>query len=288
MSNNTKTPVHPQIKSIIHNLDLDLGVELNRYEQSLRRDSAIVAQSSNYDNSSFYSYSADQSVWYQSAVVEEEEPIPVTSRLIEEATSWLDRILSPWGIFGIIIFFGANLFIFFNWDNITAVESSVNDNQTNFAQNTDKINHSSTSTTEKLPNSDNLSNSVATANVEISSPYPDLKTALFREIEQPQSKINNIDKVNQANPSVKPTQNTTKSSATNNNVNLTVKKYYLLSSYTSMAEFTRIKDTVTSAAIVNIDEQMKIQLVVVDNEKEAKTQSQQLKDKGIDNYLYSP
>ena len=36
-------PVHPQIKKIIQNLDLDLGLELNRYENSHLQESLLIA-----------------------------------------------------------------------------------------------------------------------------------------------------------------------------------------------------------------------------------------------------
>ena len=298
MSNNTKTSVHPQIKNIIHNLDLDLGLELNRYEQSLRRDSALIAQSSNYD-SSFYHYVAEKpnlTVFYQSAIIEEEEEIiPVNSRLIEEPTSILDRILTPWGIFGIIFFLGANLFILFNWEDLTTVEKTVNNNPANLNNNSNLSSNinvgnnqvsnngannnnmtTSSQTTETLPSSDNLSNSVA----QNPSPYPDLKTALFREIQQPQLPKTINSSKNQKN-------NVVTSKVKTENITATGQKYYLLSNYDNMTEFTRIKDILPTASIANIDNKMKIQLAVFDNENEAKKKSQQLKEKGVDNYLYS-
>ncbi len=111
MSNNTTNLVHPEIKKTIKNLDLDLGSELSRYEYSLH-DSTLIAQSSN-DNS------FDRSLLYASVVMEEPpkpETIPAASRLIDDGVTIIDRILTPWGIVGIIMFFGANLFIFFNLD----------------------------------------------------------------------------------------------------------------------------------------------------------------------------
>lgn len=280
---------HPLIKKTILNLDLDLGLELNQYEYSVSKESALTHHSFTYD-SSFSREPVDtddEPIIYQSAVIEdEEEVIPVASRLIDEPTSVWDQLLSPWGIFGIIIFVGANLFLFFNnWDTTSTVDNSVNNNQASLKTNSNSsesvnTNNPSPSTPQNLPNSGNSSTAgTGTINNENASPYPDLKTALFSEIEQPQLPVVPN---NQVNPPVQPIPNS------NNNVAPSLKNYYLLSNYTNMNEFNNIKNLIPSAAIVNVGEQTKIQLAVFDNENEAKTKSQQLKNNGINNYIYSP
>jgi hypothetical protein len=283
---------HPLIKQTIQNLDLDLGLELNQYEYSVSKESALTHHLFTYDNS-FDREPADadddEPIIYQSAVIEDEEDIiPVASRLIDEPTSLWDQILSPWGIFGIIIFVGANLLILFNnWDTTSTVNNSVNNNQASLKTNSNSsesvnTNNQFPSTTQNLPSSGNSSTSgTATTNNENASPYPDLKTALFSEIEQPQLPVAPSNQV--VNPPVQPIPNNS-----NNDVAPNLKNYYLLSNYTNMNEFTTIKNIIPLAAIVNVGDQRKIQLAVFDNENEAKTKSQQLKNNGINNYIYSP
>lgn len=292
MSNNSRMSAHPLIKQTIQNLDLDLGLELNQYEYSVSKESALTHHLFTYDNS-FDREPADadddEPIIYQSAVIEDEEDIiPVASRLIDEPTSLWDQILSPWGIFGIIIFVGANLLILFNnWDTTSTVNNSVNNNQASLKTNSNSsesvnTNNQFPSTTQNLPSSGNSSTSgTATTNNENASPYPDLKTALFSEIEQPQLPVAPSNQV--VNPPVQPIPNNS-----NNDVAPNLKNYYLLSNYTNMNEFTTIKNIIPLAAIVNVGDQRKIQLAVFDNENEAKTKSQQLKNNGINNYIYSP
>jgi hypothetical protein len=122
--------VHPQIKKIIQNLDLDLGLELSQYENSHSQESvlipdSIVEESILLPEKEFNPQEFHSLLVYNLGEVELEEPIPVASRLISDRKSLLDVILTPWGMIGIILFLGANIFIFFSLET----ESLVNNNR---------------------------------------------------------------------------------------------------------------------------------------------------------------
>ena len=285
----TQISVHPQIKKIIQNIDLDLGLELSRYEHSRLYDSALIPQLFTNDDS-LYANTFSPNLVNQSALIKkdelEEEIFSDTSHSINERTSILDRILTPWGIFGIIIFFAANLFIFLNLDNQSPSKvSNSNQNLANTVnsqanQPEDNNNPQASSQPEKPTIANTLPVVQETSDINISSPYPDLKTALFTEINKQKATSSTPTKSSQPTRPISPSSKSDKE-------NQTPTKYFVISNYKNMDEFTRIKKIVPSAFITKIDQQMKIQLAIVENEKEAKKKSQQLKDRGIDNYLYN-
>ncbi len=304
-------PVHPQIKKIIQNLDLDLGLELNRYENSHLQESLLIAdpiveesilyhekESNPQDTHSFLVYNPDG--------VDSEDPIPVASRLISDPSSLLDVILSPWGMIGIILFFGANIFIFFNLDR----ESLVNNNpesetSTNKIENQNpdhNLNLSNLEQTEdKTPNIDiqppplptplpeiNNSNPINNSS-ENSSLYPDLKTALFAEIQKNQETLPSPSSNNTPtlpfpanNP---PLENPPRQVPVNPPKPKVEQKYYLLSNYQNMDNFNRIKKVAPNALIMNLNQEMKIQLGIFNTETEAKNQAKKLQSRGIKIYV---
>lgn len=266
--------VHPHIKKIIQTLDLDLGLELTKFEQSLNQDSILIPDivpdiPPKQDLSS--------SLIYYPSSIEPEETISVASRLLDspnvEEKSLLDFILTPWGIMGIIIFCGANLFIFVNQDT----KIIVNDNSENL-QNISETNPAITE--DNLNNTTQLNPSNLTENnppplplplpevnkvIENKSPYPNLKTALLNEITKPSSPDSNLSPVTVNSPSSPP-----------KNI-----KYYLVTNYENIDNFNRIKKVVPNAIITNINQEMKILLSIFSNENEAKKQLQQFQTQGI-------
>lgn len=74
--------------------------------------------------------------------IEKNEPIPVAYRILKEQKSLLDHILSPWGMFSIILFLLANGVIFINFE----IEKKIA---------TDKLDRV---TKEKVGNTNNESN----------------------------------------------------------------------------------------------------------------------------------
>ena len=297
----TKISVHPQIKKIIQNLDLDLGLELSRYEHSRLYDSTLIPQLYTNDDT-LYANTFSPNLVDQSALIKkdelEEEIISPTSHSINEQTSILDKILTPWGIFGIIIFFAANLFIFLNLEDNQSPSKVSNSNQ-NLANTVnsqanppeDNNNPQASPQAEKPTIPNTLPVVQETSDINISSPYPDLKTALFTEINKQKSSLTKSSAEQKATSSTptkssQPTRPISPSSKSDKE-NQTPTKYYVISNYKNMDEFTRIKKIEPSAFITKIDQQIKIQLAIVENEKEAKKKSQQLKDRGIDNYLYN-
>lgn len=274
--------VHPHIKKIIQTLDLDLGLELTKFEQSLYQDSILIPDivpdipsKPNLSSSSLTYYPS--SIEQQNFSIEPEETISVASRLLDspnvEEKSLLDFILTPWGIMGIIIFCGANLFIFINQDTKIIVNDN-SENSQNISENKPPI------TEDNLNNTTQLNPSNLTENnppplplplpevnkvIENKSPYPNLKTALLNEITKPSSPDNNLPSVTVNSPSSPPK-------------NLT---YYLVTNYENMDNFNRIKKVIPNALILNVEKNIKIQLGIFATETEAKLQSQKLQSQGI-------
>ncbi|NCO75957.1 MAG: SPOR domain-containing protein [Cyanobacteria bacterium] len=285
------TSVHPQIKKIIQNLDLDLGLELNRYEKSHKEESVLIPDliiEQPITTPKYQEYNS--ALVYNPDIFQPEETISVASRLIGDDTisdskSLLDVILTPWGIFAIILFFGANLFIFFSQDkeilvnnpteNQPLINTPENQNQeTNLTENNPNIENQNINinTIQKpsLPNplSENQNNSIVANKSPV---YPDLKTALFAEIKKNQSPLS---------LSI-PTNN----SPENLLIPKVNQKYYLLSNYQNMDNFNLIKKVIPNAQIVKINQQAKIQLGIFNSEIEAKNQGQKLQSKGIKIYI---
>ncbi|BAQ64535.1 hypothetical protein [Geminocystis sp. NIES-3709] len=286
--------VHPQIKKIIQTLDLDLGSELTQFEQSLNQDSVLIPDviSDIPPEKDFIpSYS---SLVYHPNTIESEEPISVASRLLDspsklDQTSLLDLILTPWGIMAIIIFFGANLFIFINQDK----EIIVNQNNQN-PQNINNINHQAS---DNNPNNvQELSSSIPTKNnppplpislpdvnnstqLKNKSPYPNLKTALLNEITKnqillPSPSLN--DNSGLLPVTVKPPASNPSTPTPSKQI-----KYSLVTNYQNMDNFNSIKKVVPNALIINIEKDVKIQLGIFTTETEAIKQSQKLQTQGI-------
>ena len=143
--------IHPHLKNSLKNLNLDLGAELNRYEQYLnslppilsnQQQLAIPALEQQISLTDIDEEATDNSdslppLIYETEIIDtkrETKPIPVASRIITNQKSLLDILLTPWGMFGVIIFFSANLFLIVshNVNQQAAQElASKNDNQLN-------------------------------------------------------------------------------------------------------------------------------------------------------------
>lgn len=295
--------VHPQIKKIIENLDLELDLELSRYENSHPQESilipnSIVEESMIFPQKELNTQESSSSLVYNAEEVELEEPIPVASRLISDRKSLLDVILTPWGIIGIILFFGANIFIFFSQDKESLVknnsqsetpvnnienqnqENNITENNLNLPSvektdnnqtNTNINNLQSPSLPLSLPEINN-SNSINNNLPKNSVLYPDLKSALFAEIQKNQQPLLN--------------NNQNSSLAINNSPNSKIQqKYYLLSNYQNIDNFNSIKKIAPNAQMMNLNQEMKIQLGIFNTEIEAKNQGQKLINQGIKVYI---
>jgi hypothetical protein len=273
--------VHPQIKKMIQTLDLDLGSELTKFEQSLNQDSILIPDvvsdiSPKQNLSSSLTY-YPSSIEQQPLTIEPEEPISVASRLLDspnvEEKSLLDFILTPWGIMGIIIFCGANLFIFVNQDTKITVNDN-NENLQNIRENQPPITENNLNNTTQLNPSNLTENNPpplpsplpeVNNSVVNQSPHPNLKTALLNEITKPSSPENSLSPVTVNSPLLPP-----------KNI-----KYYLVTNYENMDNFNGIKKIMPNALIVNVEKEIKIQLGIFATETEAKIQSQKLQNQGI-------
>lgn len=305
--------VHPQIKKIIQNLDLDLGLELSRYENSNSQESvlipdSIVEESILLPETKFNAQESHSLLVYNPDGVELEEPIPVASRLISDRKSLLDLILTPWGMIGIILFLGANIFIFFGLDTESLVnnnpqsETPINNIENQNQENNITENNLNLSNVEKtednktnihnlqppsLPKSlPEINNSNSTNNSpQNSSLYPDLKSALFGEIQKNQQPLIPPPLLNNNQNSPLPTNNPPSQNTVNSSVQKIQQRYYLLSNYQNMDSFNRIKKIEPNAVIMNLNQEMKIQLGIFNTETEAKNQGQKLQNQGIKIYI---
>ncbi|WP_017295062.1 hypothetical protein [Geminocystis herdmanii] len=281
--------VHPHIKKIIQTLDLDLGSELTKFEQSLYQDSILIPDIVS-DIPPKQDLSSSSLIYYPDSIaqrgfsIESDEPISVASRLLDapnvEEKSLLDFILTPWGIMGILIFCGANLFIFINQDTKIAVNNN-NENPQNISETNPSIPENnqnnivelnSLNPTENNPPPLPLPLPDTNNSVENQSPHPNLKTALLKEITKPSPSENNPPPltINSPNSSV-----TSPSSPSKNT------KYYLVTNYENMDNFNKIKNIIPNALILNVEKEIKIQLGIFATETEAKIQSQKLQSQGI-------
>lgn len=296
--------VHPLIKKIIQNLDLDLGAELRRYEKNTVDSNILIPELMETESIDLPSNSS--SLVYHPPLdnYDEDEPIPVASRLISrDRTSLLDLILTPWGIFGIIIFFGTNILIFLGINNFNFKSQNQEKEIVEQTIEEEKIVNDMTPETEKkdskmieeneekspplpssLPSADNNANIM---NNIPASPYPDLKTALMKEInnnELSESSLPLPPPLLEENSNTLPNQDEpieVNSSSPNNQK----KEYIVLTNYENMTQFSNIKKEIPNAFITNIAGEMKIQLGVFKTEIEAKTKSQQWQKQGIKTFL---
>jgi len=301
--------VHPLIKKIIQNLDLDLGAELRRYEKNTVDSDILIPElieTESIDlpsNSSSLVYHLPLDNYDEDDEDDEDESIPVASRLISrDRTSLLDLILTPWGIFGIIMFFGTNILIFlginnfnFNSPNQKAeiVEQSIKDKKIinevtpEIEKKDEQIIEENEQKSPPLPSSlPSVDNANITNNIP-ASPYPDLKTALMKEINNNKSSEFSVSlppplSAENSNTSTNQDEPVEANSSSQNNQK---KEYIILTNYENMTQFNNIKKEIPNAFITNIEGEMKIQLGVFNTEMEAKTKSQQWQKQGIKTFL---
>ncbi len=318
--------VHPQISKTIKNLNVDAESELDKYEQSLNNTN-LIPQSSG-DN---FQQANNIPVVYQSASIEE-EIISVNSQNVESSRSLIEKILTGWGIFGILIFIATNIVIvvflqtYSNSNNQQQsqpenIEKVPNQNLENNQNNLNSPNNipaeknksseQSPQSSQKLNQTDNKKttkqNNPNNNNQTSPSPYNNLTTALFTESNQ---STNNIQTVSTSRSQTTPinnsntqapvkvnSENVKPQTVAKNNIqtqgdktpanNQQEKfKYYVISNYKGMEEFSAIQEKVPSALITNIEKEMKIQLAVFDQENQATNKIKQFANQGIQTYIH--
>ncbi len=302
--------VHPLIKKIIQNLDLDLGAELSRYErETMEENTSLIPELMDSDSVEVSSSYSNSSLVYTPNVEEEEEPIPVASRLISgDRTSLLDLILTPWGVFGIIIFFGTNIFIFLGLNEPNVINENkqletinqTREEETNMKETKIEIEEDNSQIIEENKNNitppsppsrlPTVENITETNNNLLTSPYPDLKTALMTEISQKEqsSLIPPPPLIEDATSPV--LNNNSNNNNTNNSNNLSLvqikkEQYLVMTNYENMNQFNNIKKIIPDALITNIGGEMKIKLGVFKTEAEAQSKSQQWQKQGIKTFV---
>lgn len=313
--------VNPILKKIIQNMELDLGSELNRFEENQDSDPVIILPVVETKTDDIGSFSSTSSLSYNPSNVYD-EAIPVASRLIGDRTSLLDLILTTWGISGIILFFTANLFIFLNFEQLIGVNNQekiikveeIIPEQNNQEEEiiTSEINQESNSInsvkkeekkpTEKpnippqLPPVENRS-SADNQRVLPPSPHKNLETALWQEIQQKNSSPlpSNLSST-PISPLPQPSTNSNIGGDKNtlNQPNQEVntpdnsppvpnipQKFYVVTEYENMDKYNRVRSNFPDAYLMNIQDKMTINLGVFSEEKEALQQSKKIESQGI-------
>ncbi|MBF2057209.1 MAG: hypothetical protein IGQ45_08275 [Cyanobacterium sp. T60_A2020_053] len=287
--------IHPLISATIKSLDLDLTFELNRYEGNWQGNHPILASTSEdqLGRGALVQKSSENNLNEQkiSPQKSEEDPIPVASRIITPQQKLGEIIFTPWGIFGLIIFIATNAIIVINPNlfNFLATKNSL-DNEEIISQNNSTPEENLSLTEPKItdnlttiinqpqPNNINLlpapvipplnpnevkqeqSNQDRNANQNL---YPDLQSALLSEA---------LLHLAESGITVTPAPNQNQSSS----------QYYLITNYENPQQFSRIKQSIPSALVTKIDQEMKIQLKIFTDKNEAEKQKETWQNLGIE------
>ncbi len=275
-----ETLVNPLVQNSLKNLDLDLSFELKLFEYSLNQTVESIAT---IEKPSISPYQQELSpfIYNDNSPQLEEDPIAVASRIIPNKSQLKDILLSPWGMFGILIFVAANAFIFigydlisFNQQNPSSSENEVIEEESSISE-TDLDNPSKITATQENQLSenpqlrsspteveqDNLENNTQNNNL-----YPDLKTALLSEAAM-QVAIGN-------NPTPTPPSSARETYNHNSLENQNTAKYYLITDYRSPQYFAQIKKVIPGAMVTNVNEEIKIILGIFNNNEAAQKQAQ--------------
>lgn len=278
-----ETSIHPLVQLTLKNIDFDLSFELQQFEESRQKpvESLAVVESSpiphdlpkqpiNYD-------------FVSSASENYDDNIPVASRIITDKYSLKEIIFTPWAIFGLILFITANALIFINWDLNSSqrqvaegegslpeeVQETNNIGEDISLNNQEEISSSSLPQPEvnlELPSPPNLPSSLPTEEnigdnqAQGNNPYPNLKTALLSEAVMylAESDVQNSLPINanQGNGNNSP-------------------QYHLITDYKSPEHFAQVREAIPTAVVTNINQEIKIQLGVFNDNAQAQQQAQQ-------------
>ncbi|WP_069790730.1 hypothetical protein A5482_005385 [Cyanobacterium sp. IPPAS B-1200] len=285
-----ETSIHPLVQLTLKNIDFDLSFELQQFEESQKQpvESLAVMESSPIPRDL-----PKQPIDYHfvsSPPEEDDDNIPVASRIITDKYSLKEILFTPWAIFGLIIFIATNALIFITWDlnssqrqlaeNNNSVAQELENNETIeeslSANNGEEISPPATPEEEvsfELPSPPNLPSPLPTdngANVDNnnqgdnSNLYPDLKTALLSEAVMYLAQTDS-----QNPPTVNPEQGNVVNSANS-------PQYHLITDYRSAEHFAKVREMIPSAVVTNINQEIKIQLGVFSDNTEAQQQAQRL------------
>lgn len=250
---------------------------------------------------------------------EQTEIIPFDSRIVTQEKSLLDIVLTPWGIFGLIFFFTANGLIFLYRDfnpqqaNLTSKNNTqlgnsnldLNQPQINQLETTDnnqsnqELNQASLSPSLPSPLPTTKSTKVTKTNQnQPINLYPDLKTALLTEAKNYQPKLpppvyptTNLSSspvvMNQNSVTLPPSLNKTTSVSKTSPKPQPQTQYYVVTDYQNMENYSQVKEIISEAFISKIEDKMKIQLGVFDDQSDAEKYNQQMKNQGLESKIIS-
>ncbi|AFZ48645.1 hypothetical protein Cyast_2702 [Cyanobacterium stanieri PCC 7202] len=279
-----ETSIHPLVQLTLKNIDFDLSFELRQFEESRQTpvESLAVVESSpiphdlpkqpiNYD-------------FVSSASENDDDNIPVASRIITDKYSLKEIIFTPWAIFGLILFITANALIFINWD-LNSSQRQVAEGEEGLSEEVQETNNleedislnnqeeisssplpqqevnlelpSPPNLPSSLPTEENMSDNQAQGN----NPYPNLKTALLSEA------VMYLAESDVQNP---PPLNVTQGNGSNS------PQYHLITDYKSPEHFAKIREVIPTAVVTNVNQEIKIQLGVFNDNAQAQQQAQQL------------
>ncbi|MBE9221653.1 hypothetical protein IQ215_02990 [Cyanobacterium stanieri LEGE 03274] len=289
-----ETSIHPLVQLTLKNIDFDLSFELQQFEESQQKkvESLAVVESSPIPHD-LPKQPIDYHYVSSPPPEEEDDNIPVASRIIPDKYSLKEIIFTPWAMFGLIIFIATNALVFINWDlnssqtdmvenNNSLVEESTN-NQTpeNNLPVVSSGEETSTNSTPQeevsfelpsppdlpspLPPNENGNNAQSNVNNqnEDNNLYPNLKTALLSEAVMYLAESNgeNLSPVNMPQGDM---------------VGGNSPQYHLITDYKSPEHFARVREKIPSAVVTNVNQEIKIQLGVFDNNSLAQQQAQQI------------
>ncbi|MGY6529344.1 MAG: hypothetical protein ACXITR_05395 [Cyanobacterium sp.] len=288
-----ETSIHPLVQLTLKNIDFDLSFELHQFEESQQKpvESLAVVESSSLPHDLPKHPIDYHFVSPPSPQEEEEDNIPVASRLINDKYSLKEILFTPWAMFGLIIFIATNALIFITWD-LNSSQRQLAENNNSPAQeleNTDAIEESlSTINPEEnspspipeeevsfeLPSPPNLPSPLPTDNAENlesnnqgnnnANLYPDLKTALLSEA------VMYLAESGRQNPSGVNIEQGNMASDTN------ALQYLLITDYKSAEHFAKVREMIPNAMVTNINQEIKIQLGAFRDNSEAQQQAQRL------------
>lgn len=282
-----ETSIHPLVQLTLKNIDFDLSFELQQFEESRQKpvESLAVVESSSIPHD-LPKQSLDYGFVSPPPKEDEDDNIPVASRIITDKYSLKEILFTPWAMFGLIIFIATNALIFINWDlNSTQTQIAENNDvlpeeaqESNNPQENISINSqeeisptplpqeevnlelpSPPNLPSSLPTEENITNNEGQDNNNL---YPNLKTALLSEavIYLAESDTQNL-------PSIK--------NATQGNGDGSP-QYHLITDYKSPEHFARVREIIPSAVVTNVNQEIKIQLGVFSDNGEAQQQAEKI------------
>lgn len=329
--NKNQPLLNPSLKTALVSLDLNLESELTKYQNQKQEvlDTDNIVTDSAPLSVDFVEFLEDVPL-KESSINDESPPnfkqedsVPVAFRILPTKKSFLDMLLTPWGMLAIILFFIGNAIIFIykgietktaetssNQNNISPEllsnrNKTPNNEQTLLNQESVKQNLLPSSETQTENSQNNVSpssiNQLPTTNNNsfIPSPPPPQSLTSLGNTTPSQTQVNgnqqsspypNLTTALLSNSAKKtgqiPVAPPTPPSTNNSQPIANKLQYYVLSDYDNTESLKQIQAVIPNAVLTYLDKEMKIQLAVFSQEEQAKQFIQTHKENGISAYIY--